>query len=177
MGDYRIGKVLFSEGEIAERVRLLAEDIVSETPGGELLAVGILNGAVIFMSDLLRRMSPDLDVRMDFMSVSSYGAAAQSSGVVRILKDLSGDIEGKDVLIVEDIIDTGLTLSYLLDILRARRPASLRTCVLLDKREKREVPVNVDYCGFAIPDVFVVGYGLDCAGKWRHLPNIRAVEF
>ncbi|MDR1377449.1 MAG: hypoxanthine phosphoribosyltransferase [Synergistaceae bacterium] len=174
---YRRSEVLFSEEAITERVRILAKKIVSETRGGELLAVGILNGAVIFLSDLLRCMSPDLDVRMDFMSVSSYGDAAKSSGVVRILKDLGSDIEGKNVLIVEDIIDTGLTLSYLLDILRARRPSSLRTCVLLDKREKREVAVNVDYCGFTIPDVFVVGYGLDCAGKWRHLPSICAVEF
>lgn len=173
---YRTGKVLFSEKKIQERVRYLAESITADLWGEELLVVGILNGAVIFLSDLVRRM-PGLDVRIDFMSISSYGDATQSSGVVRILKDLGSDIAGRHVLVVEDIIDTGLTLSYLLDILGARRPASLRTCVLLDKREKREVAVHVDYCGFVIPDAFVVGYGLDCAGKWRHLPDIRAVDF
>ena len=110
------------------------------------------------------------------MAISSYGNATQSSGAVRILKDVSSDIEGRDVLIVEDIIDTGLTLSFLLNILYTRKPASLRTCVLLDKREKRRVAAKVDYCGFVIPDVFVVGYGLDYGGKWRHLPGIYAVE-
>ena len=173
---YKTGKVLFSREAIQERVQYLAGKIAADLSGKELLVVGILNGAVIFLSDLVRCM-PDLDVRIDFMSISSYGDATKTSGVVRILKDLGGDIAGKDVLVVEDIIDTGLTLSYLLDILRARRPASLRTCVLLDKSEKREVAVHVDYCGFTIPDTFVVGYGLDCAGKWRHLPDIRAVDF
>ncbi|MDR3265421.1 MAG: hypoxanthine phosphoribosyltransferase [Synergistaceae bacterium] len=173
--EYRTGEVLISEREIYDRVGVLAEKIASETRSGELLAVGILNGAVIFLSDLVRRMPPELDVRIDFMSISSYGDAVKSSGVVRILKDLGSDIEGKDVLVVEDIIDTGLTLSYLLNILQARRPASLRTCVLLDKSEKREVSVPIDYRGFSIPDAFVVGYGLDCAGMWRHLPDIRSV--
>ena len=175
--NYRIGKILISQQEIRGRVEILADRIVSETSGQELLVVGILNGAVIFLSDLVRRMAPDLDVKIDFMSISSYGDAAQSSGVVRILKDIGSDIKGRDVLIVEDIIDTGLTLSYLLEILNTRKPATLRTCVLLDKHEKREVPVNVDYCGFSIPDAFVVGYGLDCGGKWRHLPDIRVVDF
>ena len=174
---YRIGKVLFSKQQIAERVDALARDIVSDMRGGELLVVGILNGAAIFLSDLVRCMAPEVDVKIDFMSISSYGDAAQSSGVVRILKDIGTDIEGKDVLIVEDIIDTGLTLSYLLGIMRTRKPASLRTCVLLDKNERRKVSVDVDYCGFVIPDEFVVGYGLDCGGKWRHLPDIRVVDF
>ncbi|MDR3230362.1 MAG: hypoxanthine phosphoribosyltransferase [Synergistaceae bacterium] len=173
--EYRTGKVLISEREIYDRVGALAATIASGTRSKELLAVGILNGAVIFLSDLVRRMPPELDVRIDFMSISSYGNAVQSSGVVRIMKDLGSDIEGKDVLVVEDIIDTGLTLSYLLKILQARRPANLRTCVLLDKSEKREVSVPIDYCGFTIPDAFVVGYGLDCGGRWRHLPDIRAV--
>lgn len=175
--DYKIGKVLFSEEEIRGRVRYLADKITSDMFGKELLVVGILNGAVIFLSDLVRCISSALDVRIDFMSISSYGAATKSSGTVRILKDLGSDIEGKNVLIVEDIIDTGLTLSYLLEMMHARKPASLRTCVLLDKSEKREVTVPIDYCGFAIPDAFVVGYGLDCGGKWRHLPDIRAVDF
>jgi hypoxanthine phosphoribosyltransferase len=168
---------LFSEGEIGERVGTLADKIVSETEGRDLLVVGILNGAVIFLSDLVRRMPAELNAKIDFMSISSYGSATQSSGAVRILKDVSTDIEGRDVLIVEDIIDTGLTLSYLLNIMYTRKPASLRTCVLLDKHEKRQVTAKVDYCGFVIPDVFVVGYGLDCGGKWRHLPDIRALDF
>jgi hypoxanthine phosphoribosyltransferase len=175
--DYKIGKILYTELEIAERVQLLADKIVSETPNRDLLVVGILNGAVIFLSDLVRRMPPDFNVKIDFMSISSYENAVKSSGVVRILKDVGSDIEGRDVLVVEDIIDTGLTLSYLLDMLCARRPKRLRTCVLLDKHEKREVPVTIDYCGFPIPDAFVVGYGLDCGGKWRHLQDIRIVDF
>jgi hypoxanthine phosphoribosyltransferase len=162
---------------IEERVQNLAEHIASESRNKELLAVGILNGAVFFLSDIVRYMPPELDVRIDFMSISSYGASTESSGVVRILKDLGSGIEDRHVLIVEDIIDTGLTLSYLLDIMRARRPASLRTCVLLDKSEKRKVAVDIDYCGFKIPDAFVVGYGLDCGGRWRHLPDIRVVNF
>jgi hypoxanthine phosphoribosyltransferase len=175
--DYKIGKMLFSQREIGERVGTLADKIMSETPGHDLLVVGILNGAVIFLSDLIRRMPAELNLKIDFMSISSYGNAAQSSGAVRILKDVSSDIEERDVLIVEDIIDTGLTLSYLLSIMYTRKPASLRTCVLLDKREKRRVAAKIDYCGFVIPDVFVVGYGLDYGGKWRHLPDIRAVDF
>ncbi|MDR1977329.1 MAG: hypoxanthine phosphoribosyltransferase [Synergistaceae bacterium] len=175
--DYKIGKALFSEKEIGDRVQLLANKIVSEMSGRDLLVVGILNGAVIFLSDLVRRMPAEFNVKIDFMSISSYGNAAKSSGVVRILKDIGSDIEGRDVLVVEDIIDTGLTLSYLLNIMYTRKPAHLRTCVLLDKQEKREVAVKVDYCGFVIPDVFVVGYGLDYGGKWRHLPDIRAVDF
>jgi hypoxanthine phosphoribosyltransferase len=174
--DYRVGKVLFSRRDIGERVGILADEIVSETSGRDLLVVGILNGAVIFLSDLVRHMPAELNVKIDFMSISSYGNATQSSGAVRILKDVSSDIEGRDVLIVEDIIDTGLTLSYLLNIMYTRKPASLRTCVLLDKREKRQVPAKVDYCGFVIPDVFVIGYGLDCGGKWRHLPDICAAD-
>ncbi len=174
--DYRIGKVLYSRHQIAERVAALASEVVADTESGELLVVGILNGAVFFLTDLVRHMPGTLDVRVDFMSVSSYGDDTKSSGTVRILRDIGSDIEGKHVLLVEDIIDTGLTLSYLLELLRTRRPASLRTCVLLDKNARREVPVPIDYCGFAIPDAFVVGYGLDCAGKWRHLPDIRDVE-
>ncbi|NLL36146.1 MAG: hypoxanthine phosphoribosyltransferase [Fretibacterium sp.] len=174
---YDIGKVLFSQEKIASRVTELAAQIAKDlAPGRELLVVGILNGAVFFLTDLVRSMPRDLDVRIDFMSVSSYGNETSSSGVVRILRDLGSDIEGLDVLLVEDIIDTGLTLSYLLEFLQTRRPASLKTCVLLDKNVRRMVPVAVDYCGFAIPDAFVVGYGLDYAGKWRHLPDIHDVE-
>ena len=176
---YSLGEVMISEREVDERVHALAAQIVSDTraePAGELLVVGILNGAVFFLSDLVRHMPPELDVKIDFMAVSSYGDATKSSGVVRIVKDLSNDIEGKDVLIVEDIIDTGLTLSYLMEIMKARKPARVRVCTLLDKYERREVDVEVNYCGFKIPDAFVVGYGLDCGGKWRHLPAVHVVS-
>lgn len=177
--NYSVGDVMISEQEIKKRVRALAEQIASDTqtaPGSELLIVGILNGAVIFLSDLARHMPPELEVKLDFMAVSSYGDSTKSSGAVRIVKDLGSDIEGKDVLIVEDIIDTGLTLSYLLEAIQARKPARLRTCALLDKYERREKAVKVDYCGFKIPDAFVVGYGLDYAGRWRHLPAIHVVS-
>lgn len=175
--EYRLGEVLISRERIAERVAELAREIASDNGGRrELLVVGILTGAVFFLTDLVREMPDDLDVHIDFMSVSSYADATKSSGVVRILHDLKNSVEGIDVLIVEDIVDTGLTLSYLQDLLRARRPASLRTCVLLDKSARRETAVKVDYCGFEIPDAFVVGYGLDCAGRWRHLKDIRSVE-
>ena len=175
--EYRLGEVLLSRERIAERVAELAREIASDNGGKrELLVVGILTGAVFFLTDLVREMPDDLDVHIDFMSVSSYADATKSSGVVRILHDLKNSVEGIDVLIVEDIVDTGLTLSYLQDLLRARRPASLRTCVLLDKSARRETAVKVDYCGFDIPDAFVVGYGLDYAGRWRHLKDIRSVE-
>ena len=173
--EYRIGEVLFSRGKIAERVSDLAGRIAADMRGRELLVVGILNGAVFFLTDLVRRMPEDLDVRVDFMSVSSYENATKSSGVVRILWDIGSSIEDRHVLIVEDIIDTGYTLSYLLELLHARKPASLKTCVLLDKSARREVAVHVDYCGFSMPDAFVVGYGLDYAGRWRHLPDIHSV--
>ena len=175
--EYRLGEVLISRERIEERVAELAREIALDNGGRrELLVVGILTGAVFFLTDLVREMPDDLDVHIDFMSVSSYADATKSSGVVRILHDLKNSVEGIDVLIVEDIVDTGLTLSYLQDLLRARRPASLRTCVLLDKSARRETAVKVDYCGFEIPDAFVVGYGLDCAGRWRHLKDIRSVE-
>ena len=175
--EYRLGEVLISRERIEERVAELAREIALDNGGRrELLVVGILTGAVFFLTDLVREMPDDLDVHIDFMSVSSYADATKSSGVVRILHDLKNSVEGIDVLIVEDIVDTGLTLSYLQDLLRARRPASLRTCVLLDKSARRETAVKVDYCGFDIPDAFVVGYGLDYAGRWRHLKDIRSVE-
>lgn len=173
---YKVGSVLISRDQISKRVNELAEEIASDMRGKELLVVGILNGAVFFLTDLVRRMPEDMAVFVDFMSVASYENATQSSGVVRILRDVGSSIENKNVLIVEDIIDTGLTLSYLLRLLKTRRPASLRTCVLLDKSARREVAVEVDYCGFSVPDAFVVGYGLDYAGRWRHLPDIHNAE-
>lgn len=174
---YKVGEVLFSEKQIAARVEAIAKqikhDYASRNGKHEIIMLGILKGCAIFMADLVRAIGDSLDVRMDFMVLSSYGADSKSSGVVRILKDLDSAIEGKDVIIVEDIIDTGLTMSYLLNILEQRKPASLKVCSLLNKQERRKVPVALDYCGFEIPDAFVVGYGLDYAGKWRQLRDIR----
>ncbi|AGL01913.1 hypoxanthine phosphoribosyltransferase [Desulfoscipio gibsoniae] len=169
-----VEKVLISRMEIDEKVHELGNILSRDYAGKELLMVGILKGAVVFMADLARAMN--IDVRIDFMAVSSYGASSKSTGVVRILKDLDKSIENCHVLIVEDIVDTGLTLNYLLDILQARNPASVRICTLLDKPSRREVNVPVDYNGFAIPDKFVVGYGLDYNEKYRHLPEIYVLK-
>lgn len=173
---YKIGEVIISRDTIARRVKELADQIAADT-GHEnnLVVVGILTGAAFFLTDLVRELPEEMDVRVDFMSVASYGDDTQSSGVVRIFHDLKSNIEGKNVLVVEDIVDSGLTLSHLLKLLEGRHPASLKVCVLLDKYERRKTEVNVDYCGFRIPDKFVVGYGLDYAGKWRHLKDIKYV--
>lgn len=173
---YKLGEVILSRDTIARRVKELAAEIVADngTDNG-LVVVGILTGASFFLTDLVRELPEELDARIDFMSVASYGDGTKTSGVVRIFHDLKSSIEGKNVIIVEDIVDTGLTLSHLLDILKSRKPASLKVCVLLDKYERRQTEVKVDYCGFRIPDKFVVGYGLDCAGKWRHLKDIKYV--
>jgi hypoxanthine phosphoribosyltransferase len=167
-------QILISTEQLARRVQELAREIEADYRGQELLVVGVLKGSVLFLADLIRRL--DLPLEVDFMAVASYGAATKSSGVVRVLKDLEGPVVGRHLLLVEDIVDTGLTLRYLLDLLAARGPASLRTCVLLDKREQRRVSVPVDYCGFVIPSVFVVGYGLDYAEKYRQLPFIAVLE-
>ena len=173
---YKLGDVLISRTEISKRVKEIAAQIVNDTgKDNSVILVGILTGAAIFLTDLVREMPEDMDVRFDFMSVASYGDNTTSSGVVRIFHYLKNSIEGKNVIIVEDIIDSGLTLSHLLDILKSRNPASLKVCVLLDKYERRKTEVKVDYCGFRIPDKFVVGYGLDYASKWRHLKDIKYV--
>ncbi|MBQ7561439.1 MAG: hypoxanthine phosphoribosyltransferase [Synergistaceae bacterium] len=173
---YKLGNVLISREKISGRIKELAEQIAKDyEKDNSVVFVGILTGAAIFLTDLMREMPENMDVRMDFMSVASYGDSTTSSGVVRIYHDLKKSIEGKNVIVVEDIIDTGLTLSHLLDILRARNPKSLKVCVLLDKYERRKTEVKVDYCGFTIPDEFVVGYGLDYASKWRHLKDIKSV--
>lgn len=169
-----VEKVLISVVELKNKVTELGQILSRDYAGKNLLAVGILKGAMVFMADLVRNIS--VDVQMDFMAVSSYGASSKSTGVVRIMKDLEQNIEGRHVLIVEDIVDTGLTLNYLLEILKAREPASLRVCTLLDKPSRREVDVSVDYNGFSIPDEFVVGYGLDYNEKYRNLPEIYVLK-
>ena len=169
-------KVLVSEEEVDKRIRELGEQISKDYEGKEVHMICVLKGGVFFMCELAKRIT--VPVSMDFMSVSSYGDDTKSSGVVRIAKDLDEPLEGKDVLIVEDIIDSGRTLSYLIKILEDRHPNSIRLCTLLDKPERRvKKDVNVDYCCFNIPDEFVVGYGLDYAQKYRNLPFIGVVEF
>ncbi|WP_286952354.1 MULTISPECIES: hypoxanthine phosphoribosyltransferase [Aminobacterium] len=174
--EYVVSDILLSDEVIQSRVKELAKQISKDYAGKELVTIGILKGAVIFLSDLIRYIDQDVDVVMDFMAVSSYGDSTKTSGIVKITKDIDINIRGKNVLIVEDIVDSGLTLSYLIRMMGEREPESIRVCVLLDKEERRKVPVNVDYKGFDIPDKFVVGYGLDYAGKWRNLPSIHMVD-
>lgn len=167
--------VLISEDEIRGRVAELAAEIRRDHgPGTPIHFVAVLKGSFIFLADLIRQMKGE--VTCDFIALSSYGAGTQSSGEVRLLKDLDRGLEGRDVVIVEDIVDTGTTLSYLQDILRAREPHSLRTACLLSKPSRRKVEVAVDYVGFTIEDRFVVGYGLDVDERYRHLPDIRVME-
>lgn len=162
-------------GEIQAKVSELAGRIAADTPGTPLLVVGVLKGAFVFAADLLRALQVETEV--DFMACSSYGQATESSGVVRILKDLDAPVEGRHVLLVEDIVDSGLTLAYLRDHLQRQQPASLRVCALLDKPERRRVAVQVEYTGFTIPDAFVVGYGIDWSERYRHLPDLGIVRF
>jgi hypoxanthine phosphoribosyltransferase len=165
---------LVSQGDLERRVRELGVEISRDYQGKELFLVGVLKGAVFFLSDLMRAIEVPCEV--DFMAVASYGSSTDSSGVVRILKDLDATIEGKDVLIVEDIIDSGLTLSYLLRTLRAREPRSLEVCALLTKPERREVDLPIRYTGFEIPNKFVIGYGLDHAERYRNLPYVAVLQ-
>ena len=167
--------VLLSEEEVNRRIKEIGEQITKDYAGKSVHLVCVLKGGSFFMCELAKRI--DLNVSLDFMSVSSYGSDTKSSGVVRIVKDLDEPLEGKDVLVVEDIIDSGRTLSYLLALLKDRHPNSLKLCTLLDKPERRVVDVNVDYTGFQIPDVFVVGYGLDYDQVYRNLPFIGEVVF
>jgi hypoxanthine phosphoribosyltransferase len=169
-----IEKVLLTEEEIKKRVKELAKEIEKDFPHGDLILIGVLKGSVIFVSDLMRALN--LKVTMDFMAVSSYGLSSETSGIVRILKDLDFDIEGRDVIIVEDIIDTGTTLKYLYEYLKARHPRTLKICCLLDKPDRRRVNIEGDYVGFKIPDAFVVGYGLDYAEMFRNLPYIGILK-
>ncbi len=167
-------EVLLSEEQIEKRVAEMAEIISKDYRDKRPLLIGILKGAVIFLSDLIRCLSIPLEI--DFIAVSSYGDATASSGVVRILKDLEQSIQGKDVLIVEDIVDTGLTLNYLVENLGSRQPSSLKVVTLLDKPERRKVNFEPDYCGFIIPDRFVIGYGLDYGEDYRQLSDLRVLN-
>lgn len=170
----KVGKVLISDEEIAAKLAEMGRAITADYQGKDLLIVGVLKGAFIVMADLARHV--DLPVEFDFMAVSSYGAATQTSGVVRILKDLDQEIAGRHVLIVEDIIDSGLTLNYLLKSLKVRRPESLEVAALLVKEGIQRVPLDVKYTGFVIGPEFVIGYGLDYAGKYRNLPYVGVMQ-
>lgn len=169
-----VERVLIDEATLQSKIRELAAELdeiyAEETP----LMVGVLTGAVTFMSDLMRAMT--VPVEIDFMAVSSYGSSTESSGVVRILKDLDQDLEGRPILVVEDIVDSGLTLKYLIDVLKRRNPSSLRVVALLKKNKRDAIPVQVDRIGFEIPDEFVIGYGLDYAGRYRNLPYIGVLD-
>ncbi|HOV79012.1 MAG TPA: hypoxanthine phosphoribosyltransferase [Bacillota bacterium] len=167
-------RILFSGEEIQRRVAELGGQISADYAGKELLVVGILKGAMIFLADLVRHIT--VPTYFDFVAVSSYGASTQSSGVVRILKDIDRSIEGRHVLIVEDIVDTGLTLNYLVENFKSRGPAGVKVCTLLDKPSRRVVPVDIDYNGFVIPDEFVVGYGLDYNERYRNFPYIMVLS-
>ena len=171
---YKVTGKMFTEEQIREKVAELGKQIENDYKGEEVLVVGILKGANMFTCDLIRQI--DLDVKIDFMSVSSYGSGTESSGTVRILKDLDTDIKGRNVLIVEDIIDSGRTLSNLVKELQIREPKSLKLCTLLDKPSRRVVDVDVEYVGFEIEDKFIVGYGIDYAEKYRNLPYVGIVE-
>jgi hypoxanthine phosphoribosyltransferase len=169
-----VREVLVSSDQIQDKVQEIGARISEDYRGEQPLLVGILRSAVVFLSDLIREV--DLKCEIDFMEVSSYGTGTSSSGAVRVLKDLHEDIYGRHVIIVEDIVDTGLTLSYIMEMLQTRHPASLQACSLLSKPSRREVEVPVKYLGFNVPDEFVVGYGIDFAGEYRNLPDICVLK-
>jgi hypoxanthine phosphoribosyltransferase len=169
-----VAEILIDEQTLKRRIVELGEEVSNDYAGQDLLLVGVLKGAVFFMSDLMRNLT--IPCEIDFMAISSYAGTTESSGVVRILKDLDMNIEGRHVLVVEDIIDSGLTLSYLIRNLEAREPATLEVCALLTKPERREIEVPVRYVGFEIPNRFVVGYGLDFGEKYRNLPYVAVLD-
>lgn len=169
-----VKEILYSEVQLNERVEELAARISADYKGKDLLLIGVLKGANVFMCDLMRKIS--FPIQIDFIAASSYGHSTESSGVVKILKDLDYSIEGKDVIIVEDIIDTGLTLHYLVDNFNSRKPNSLEICTLLDKPERRIANLEVKYIGYKIPDEFIVGYGIDYAERYRNLPYIATLK-
>jgi hypoxanthine phosphoribosyltransferase len=172
--DPQIGEILVQPDELKERVRALGRQVTADYEGRDLMLIGVLKGAVFFLADVMRAI--DIPCEVDFMAVASYGSATDSSGVVRILKDLDTSIQGRDVLIVEDIVDSGLTLQYLMRNLGARSPASLEVCALLTKPDRRKVDVPIRYVGFEIPDRFAIGYGLDHAERYRNLPYVAALQ-
>ena len=174
MADPNVGEILVQPDELAHRVSELAEQISADYAGKNVLLIGVLKGAVFFLADLMRKL--DVDCEVDFMAVSSYGSSTDSSGVVRILKDLDATIEDRHVLIVEDIVDSGLTLSYLFRMLGGRSPASLEVCALLTKPDRREVDMPIRYVGFEIPNKFAIGYGLDHAEHYRNLPYVAVLN-
>ena len=174
MTEPRVGETLISAEDLKRRVSELAAEISADYAGRDLVLVGILRGAILFLADLMRQL--EIDCEIDFMAVSSYGSATDSSGVVRILKDLDASIEGRDTLIVEDIIDSGLTLQYLMRSLKARGPLSLEACSLLTKPDRRRVDLPIRYVGFEIPDRFAIGYGLDHGQRYRNLEYIAALD-
>jgi hypoxanthine phosphoribosyltransferase len=169
-----VDEILIDAATLSARVAELGREISADYAGRDLLLVGVLKGAVFFMADLMRHLTVACEI--DFMAISSYGASTDSSGVVRILKDLDINIEGRDVLVVEDIIDSGLTLSYLMRNLESREPATLEICALLTKPDRREIDVPVRYVGFEIPNRFVIGYGLDFAERYRNLPYVGVLQ-
>lgn len=169
-----IESILIDEDKLAKRIKEIGQEISEDFAGEEIMLVGILKGASVFMSDLIRQIS--LPVYIDYMVVSSYGNSAETSGVVRIIKDLEDNIDGKNIIIVEDIIDTGLTLSYLKQNLLSRNPKTLKICTLLDKPARREKEINIDYRGFEVPDEFIIGYGIDYAEKYRNLPFVGLLK-
>jgi hypoxanthine phosphoribosyltransferase len=169
-----VARILISEDEIRREIQAMARELDEEYEGESPLMVGVLTGAVAFMADLVKAMSIPLVI--DFMAVSSYGASTRSSGIVRILKDLNDEIEGRRIIVVEDIVDSGLTLQYLLDVLERRNPKDIRVVALVKKEKPDAIPVQVDRIGFTVPDEFVVGYGLDYAGEYRNLPYIAVLD-
>ena len=171
---YVFGEIMITEEQLKQRTKELGRQISKDFEGEEILVIGILKGAVLFLSDLIREIT--VDTRIDFMAVTSYGASTQSTGVVRILKDLDSGIENQNVIIVEDIIDSGITLHYLRDYLLGRLPKNLKICTLLDKPERREANIKPDYVGFEVENKFIVGYGLDYDQKYRNLPYITCLE-
>ena len=174
MGETSYGKILISEEQIQKRIKELGAQITKDYEDKKLLLVGILNGCVYFMTDLSREI--DKLLQIDFMVVSSYGSSTSTSGVVKIIKDLNRSIEGFDVLIIEDIVDTGLTLSYIKEVLEARKPNSVKICTLVNKIGRRKVDIDVDYVGFEIPDEFIIGYGMDYAEKYRNLKDVLIIR-
>lgn len=170
----KVGKVLFTKEQIEERAREIGEQIAKDYEGEELYIIGTLRGAVVWMADMMKNISNDMEI--DFIMASSYGSGTTSSGSVKIKKDLEGDIKGKNVIIVEDIVDTGTTLKFLKDHLAQRKPKSIKICTLLDKPSRRIADISADYTGFSIDNLFVIGYGLDYDQKYRNLPYVSYLE-